>query len=286
MRKPLNALKRRLRLPSPGMVVAMVALFVGLGGGAYAATQINGQNIQNGTIGHAKFNTQTRMKVNHTAGKEWGVITRNTIGSAVADLRSGPYGSFGITGAAGKPPRGTGSLGIQVSDNALSGGTPQEKAAFGNEVAFYGDPVADLDRAGFRVFQTGENAAISPSNMPNIAIEIDSNVGASNYSTMLWVPDPAPVTNQWSGQIDATTTGDWYFTGSTGTATGCSISSMCSFAGAKAALAANDSPPATIYTVAVAKGRDNAWVGAVDNLRINDNIYDFEPFGVRTISSP
>jgi hypothetical protein len=286
MRKPLNALKRRLRLPSPGMVVATVALFVGLGGGAYAATQINGQNIQNGTIGQAKFNTPTRQKLNHTAGKEWGVITRNTIGSAVADLRSGPYGSFGVTGAAGKPPRGTGSLGIQVSDSALSGGTPQEKASFGNEVAFYGDPVADLNRAGFRVFQTGENAAISPSNMPNISIEIDSNVGSSNYSTMVWVPDPAPVTDRWSSFIDATTTGDWYFTGSTGTATGCNQTTMCSFSGAKAALAANDSPPATIYTVAIGKGRDNAWVGAVDNLRINDNIYDFEANGVRTISSP
>jgi hypothetical protein len=263
-----------------------VALFVGLGGGAYAATQINGQNIQNGTIGQAKFNTPTRQKVNHTAGKEWGVITRNTIGSAVADLRSGPYGSFGVTGAPGKPPRGTGSLGIQVSNNALSGATPQEKASFGNEVAFYGDAVADLTRAGFRVFQTGENAAISPSNMPNIAIEIDPNVGSSTYSTMVWVPDPAPVTNQWSSFIDATTTGDWYFTGATGTATGCNQTTMCTFPAAQAALAANDSPPATIYTVAIAKGRDNAWVGAVDNLRINDNIYDFEPYGVRTISSP
>jgi hypothetical protein len=281
MRKPLNAPKRRLRLPSPGMVVAMVALFVGLGGGAYAATQINGQNIQNGTIGQAKLNDPTRMKVNHTAGKEWGVITRNTIGSAVADLRSGPYGSFGVTGAASKPPFGTGSLGIQVSDNALSGGTPQEKASFGNEVEFYGDKVSTVTQAGFHVFQTGENAAISASNMPNIALEIDPNVGSSTYSTMVWVPDPAPVTNRWSGYIDATTTGDWYFTGSTGTATGCNLSTMCSFSAAQAALAANDSPDATIYTVAVAKGRDNAWVGAVDGLRINTEIYDFEPNGVR-----
>ena len=88
---------------------------------------------------------------------------------------------------------------------------------------------------------------------------------------MTWVPDPAPVTNQWSGFIDATTTGDWYFTGATGTATGCNLATPCTFSAAQTALAANDSPPATIYTVAVAKGRDNAWVGAVDNLRINDD---------------
>ncbi len=35
------------------------------------------------------------------------------------------------------------------------------------------------------------------------------------------------------------------------------------------------------YTVAVGKGRDNAWVGAVDALRINDRIYDFETEGVK-----
>lgn len=287
MRKPLDALKQRLGPPSPSMVLASVAVFVALGGGAYAATQIDGHNIKNGTIGQAKFSQPTRMKLNHSVGKEWGIITRNTIGSAVGDLRSGPYGSFGVTGAASRPPRGTGSLGLQVSDNALSGGTPQEKVAFGNEVAFYGDLVSDLDRAGFRVFQTGENADISPSNMPNIAIEINPQTGSS-YSTMVWVPDPAPVTNRWSGYIDATTTGDWYFTSQAGTATGCDQNSFCTFAGAKSALAAAQvgGTPASIYTVAVAKGRDNAWVGAVDNLRINDTIYDFEPTGVFAINSP
>ena len=38
--------------------------------------------------------------------------------------------------------------------------------------------------------------------------------------------------------------------------------------------------PRTIDTVAVTKGRDNAWVGAVDGLRINSKIYNFEPYGV------
>ncbi len=74
------------------------------------------------------------------------LITRNTIGSAVADLRSGPYGSFGVTGPASQPPFGTGSLGLQVSDNAMSGGTPQEKVSFGNEVDFFGNQVAEPDR--------------------------------------------------------------------------------------------------------------------------------------------
>ena len=37
---------------------------------------------------------------------------------------------------------------------------------------------------------------------------------------------------------------------------------------------------ATIYSVSVTKGRDEAWHGAVDGLQINDTVYDFEEHGV------
>lgn len=50
----------------------------------------------------------------------WGVITRNTIGSPVAALRDGPFGSFGVTGSASRPPYGNGSLGIEVADDSTS----------------------------------------------------------------------------------------------------------------------------------------------------------------------
>jgi hypothetical protein len=279
---------RRLRRPSPSMVVAIVALVLGLSGGAYAASQINGNNIQNGTVSETKFTPKTRNKLNHATGAHWGVITRNTIGSAVADLRQGPYGSFGVTGPSAAPPLGVGSLGIQVSDNANTGSSPAEKVAFGNEVDFYGDQVSGLSRLGFRVFQTGENAAISPRNMPNITLEIDPNVGTSNYTSMIWDPPAAPVVDRWSGFINAATSGDWYFTGAAGTATGCNQTTMCSFSGAKAALvtANNASGPATIDSIAVAKGRDNEWVGAVDGLRVNSKVYNFEPYGVQVLNVP
>ena len=155
-----------------------------------------------------------------THSEHWGVITRNTIGSPVASLRDGPYGSFGVTGDAAEPPFGKGSLGIEVGVF----GTTAEKVDFGNEVDFFGDPVLALSAVGFRVFQTGENAGINARNMPNIRFEIDANLNAlpaDNYTTMVWVPDAAPVTDRWSGYIDATTTGNWYFTGAEGTATGC-----------------------------------------------------------------
>ena len=204
------------------------------------------------------------------------MITRNTIGSAVADLRSGPYGSFGVTGPAGQPPFGTGSLGLQVSDNATSGATPAEKVSFGNEVDFFGNQVQNLTAVGFRVFQTSENAAISPSNMPNITLEIDPNVGTSNYTSMVWVPDPIPTVQPTGGVASIAPT-----TKATGTSPapparppGCDQTTMCTFANAKQALVTNNRVAArqgaSIYTVAIAKGRDNAWVGAVDGLRIND----------------
>ncbi|MER5412881.1 hypothetical protein ACWCYZ_42330 [Streptomyces virginiae] len=49
----------------------------------------------------------------------------------------------------------------------------------------------------------------------------------------------------------------------------------------KTALNDGDAQP-TIHTVAVGKGRDNMWIGAVDGLRINRTIYDFEATGAKT----
>jgi hypothetical protein len=50
------------------MLVAIVALFVGLAGGAYAATSINGKNIKNGTITGSKLkkNTLTGTQINES----------------------------------------------------------------------------------------------------------------------------------------------------------------------------------------------------------------------------
>ena len=54
----------------------------------------------------------------------------------------------------------------------------------------------------------------------------------------------------------------------------------CTWTQAKAALNDPDGNPAIIYTLAVGKGRDNIWVGAVDGLRYNNSIFDFELLGV------
>lgn len=219
----------------------------------------------------------------------WGVITRNTIGSPVAALRNGPFGSFGVTGTPARPPYGQGSLGIEVA--VVPGATPfQEKVDFGNEVDFFGKPVSGLTRVGFHVFQTGENVSYGgAANLPNIRFEIDPNLAtnATTYSTLVWVPAAlsTPV-NQWSPFIDATQNGTWFLTGAAGTVTGCNLTTQCSFTDVKTRLDADGGDPATIYTAAVGKGRDFMWIGAVDGLRINETLYDFESSGVRARRTP
>jgi hypothetical protein len=149
--------------------------------------------------------------------------------------------------------------------------------------------VARAVQVGFRVFQTGENATIGLRNMPNNSLEINPNVASVNCTSMIWIPDPAPAVNRWSGYLNAATSGDWYFTNSSvAMATGCTQALTCSLADAKQALIdENDgSGAATIDTIAVSKGRDDEWVGAVDGLRINNKLYDFEPYGVVVRPAP
>jgi hypothetical protein len=52
-------MKRRLRAPSPAMVVALTALFVSLGGSAYAVATIGSDDIINGSIRNRDFKDGT-----------------------------------------------------------------------------------------------------------------------------------------------------------------------------------------------------------------------------------
>jgi hypothetical protein len=197
-------------------------------------------------------------------------MNRNTEGSPVAALRSGP------SNAATEPPFGDGSLNLLVASGS-------QKIAYGNEVDFVGDLVRDLEEVGFHVLQTGENSAKGNPNMPSITFEIDPNLEStpSGYSSLVFVPAANPATpNQWSPYIDATATGKWGLTGAAGTATGCPLSGgLCTFDEIKAELA-DGGEEATISTAAIGKGKDYAWQGAVDGLRINDTVFDFEETGV------
>lgn len=227
---------------------------------------------------------------------QWGVISRNTIGSAVAVLRGGPVAPTNPLDAnapISEPPFGDGSLLLGTSDGAIDNATNEEKVSFGNEVDFIGDEVAGITEAGFYVFTTGENVdAGAP--MPNISIEIDPNLtaGGDSFATMVFVPDDPTTVDVWGPFTDATdnTDGDaddsyWYLTSSEGGLINCEIADECSFTTIQANLD-DGTNPATIRTVAVGKGRDSTFSGSVDGLTINTTVYDFEPFGVLETPAP
>jgi hypothetical protein len=199
----------------------------------------------------------------------WGVINRNTIHSPTVELRSGPFDA----------PVGDGSLNLAVADGT-------EKAAYGNEVDFAGDDL-ELDEVGFHVYTTGENNAAPADNMPSIAFEIDPNIGAiaSNYSTLVFTPKKT-ASNAWSGYIDATdpASGWWGLTGGAfntpATQANCGLNGpRCTF-GQVMGLLNDGGEPAKLISAGVTKGRDYEFHGAVDGLRINDDVYDFEETGV------
>ncbi|GLW09655.1 hypothetical protein Misp01_47840 [Microtetraspora sp. NBRC 13810] len=208
---------------------------------------------------------------------KWGVIGRNTIGSPSATLRFGPYGrrNPAAFAATQPPPFGVGSLGIIV-------GSGTEKINFGNETDFAGRRLAQIFTLGYWIF-AGHNSLAGVS-LPGIALEVDPNVGPSDYASLVYLPDDAtapsaPATaapNVWQRYAASATGSAWYATGVTGSTIGCTPTTPCSFATLKSLL-----PNAVIsLSVGITKGRDNAFIGAVDGLQINREIYDFEPFAV------
>jgi len=237
--------------------------------------QVTSADIANGTIQTGDMSAAAQRAY---TGANWNVVHRNVIGNGDTELGAGPgFVQVGeppdVTVEITPAPFGVGSLNIRTGSNS-------DKAAFGNALDFLGDPVADLTSVSFHVFTTGENIDINPANLPNIAIEIAANLEpvVGDYTTMVFTP---PNTNipGWH-EFDATTGASWWLTGTEGTAINCTLATMCTLQEVKDRLAADGGTAALVGTVTIAKGTDFAFSGAVDGLRINDTIYDFEPNGV------
>jgi hypothetical protein len=303
-------------MPSGSMIVSIIALIAALGGTAFAAATISGNQLKNDSVKSSKiknktlkakdFSKKARSSLRGPAGApgpqgprgpqgvpgpaspaeytnpNWAVIDRNTEGSPVATLAGGPF----FTADDG-PPVGDGSLHIETASNA-------EKVSFGNQVDFAGDPVSGLDEVSYSYTQTGEDFDRYAANLPNVALEINPSVAGRDYTSMVYVP-PAPTraAQQWittdAGADDGTGNSGWWFSnGQVASATGCTQADFCSLDEAKQALEANNDggPAALIGTIAVAKGKDYQYQGSVDALQINDTVYDFEPFGVEETPAP
>ena len=145
-------------------------------------------------------------------------------------------------------------------------------------------PLREITEVGFRVYTTWENMKLgraATANMPGITVRMDPNVAAiaSDYTSLVWAP-PEGQTNAWSPYLDGTTQGRWGFTGSAFNSNKCSINGLrCTLAEAMAVLN-DDATPAEGITFAITKGRDYAFQGAVDDLRLNGRAAHFEEGGV------
>ena len=118
--------------------------------------------------------------------------------------------------------------------------------------------------------------------MPTITFEVDPNCRAdrtSNYSSLVFMPDE--LRRPTSGAATSTRAHDrpWGVTGSAVNGTDCGINGWrCTFAELQAPRATTAN--GQIISVAVGKGSDYAFQGAVDGLRVNDTVFDFEAGGV------
>lgn len=89
-----------VRRPSPGLVVAIVALVFALGGGAYAAATITGKNIKNGSITGKDIKNRSvpgkKLKTGSVTGKQVKESSLGQVPSAAdADQLGGqPPGAF------------------------------------------------------------------------------------------------------------------------------------------------------------------------------------------------
>jgi len=236
---------------------------------------VTSSKIQDGTIESNDLSSAAKDSLKTTySGPNWSIVDRNVQGGGDSYLRSGPTTATatGVTA----PPLGIGSLGIRTAG-------PADKAAFGDQVDFVGDDFSGVTAAAYSVFATGEDFSGGPTNLPSISFELLFPAGGANpgFHTLFYQPSIAATdVNKWT-TIDAVadTTPHWGLSGAAGT-TCDQNGALCTFAQVQAYIAANDQGT-TILTVQITKGSGQpAFSGAVDALQINNDVFDFEPFGV------
>lgn len=137
-----------MRRPSAALVVALIALFVALGGPAYAARLINGADIKKGTV-------RSRQIKDHT------IATRDISAAAVKTLEATPNGSVGTikladgavtsdklaTGAVTAAKLAASSVGpAQLAGGAVGTGELAPNAVTGAQIADGSLTTADVAR--------------------------------------------------------------------------------------------------------------------------------------------
>jgi hypothetical protein len=149
----------RLRTPSPALVIACLALFVALGGVAYAAATIGSEDIVNGSIRNRDFKDGTlRGQEAKRNGFGGGAIKETTLDASQLDANDigkvrNAGAADGVTHHAVVTPTGTLSRGRGVT-SASKTGTGQYQLVLDGDVractyfAALGDPADGAPPAG------------------------------------------------------------------------------------------------------------------------------------------
>lgn len=106
----LTNLKPRIKRPSNGTVIAVIALFVALSGSATAAVVINGKQIKKGTISEARLSKALKKKLKSKSVNAAPVA--GATGSTGPQGVRGPQGNNGSDGSPG-PQGAKGDQGVK-----------------------------------------------------------------------------------------------------------------------------------------------------------------------------
>lgn len=123
--------KRRAMWLSPAMIVALLALFVALGGASYAAIKIDGRDIKSGSISLGKLTKQARQKTINRAMPQPSVGVPGPQGKEGAPGKPGSDGKNGAEGSEGKPGLNSGEPRVITGTN-LQGWTLAPKGDNGD----------------------------------------------------------------------------------------------------------------------------------------------------------
>jgi hypothetical protein len=94
-------------LPSPAMVVAIVALIASLSGSAYAALVITGKSIKNGTVTTRDIRNRSLSGLDmRRDGVGGSAIKESTLGPVPSSFLTGGAGRFAVVNANGQAVRG------------------------------------------------------------------------------------------------------------------------------------------------------------------------------------
>jgi len=122
--------------------------------------------------------------------------------------------------------------------------------------------------------------------LPTLSIEANPDANGATYTTLVYLPDgsaapsaPSPRSVGTWQKYDTQAAGNrWHSTADLDpNTTLCQIANPCQFSDLVAQMGAN---ARVSFSLAVTKGWDNEFTGAVDAVRVNDAVYDFEPEGV------